>query len=209
MSKKTSQTNSRRDMIAKAGSTVFIAVAVASVLVMFSIMSIRFLWEKKSYNDRVIAAKTKARNNIQSNVENIDKLTEQYTQLEQSATTNSKVILHALPPTYDYAALLTSMEFLAQKSEVVFTGTIGADTTSSAVLSAPMSQPQEIPLSLTVKGSYDNIVKYIANLEKSIRPIQVDTLNLSGTTGSISATLTARTYYQPARSLDVTRSEIK
>jgi Tfp pilus assembly protein PilO len=209
MSKKVTHNTSRRDKITKAGSTVFIAVAVAAVIVMFSIMAARFLWEKKSYNDRVITAKTKARNDINTNLENIDKLTEQFSALDQSATTNSKVILHALPPNYDYAALLTSMEFLAQKSGVVFTGSIGTDTSASAVLESNESKPQEIPLTLSVKGSYDNIVTYVRNLEYSIRPIHLDVLNVRGSTGSLTASITARTYYQPARNLDVTRSAIQ
>ncbi len=200
---------SRRDKIAKAGSTVFVAVAIASVVVVFSAVSMRFLWQRKAYNDRVIKAKSVARDDIKTNLDNINKLTQQFPSLENSASTDSKTILHALPPTYDYAALATSMQFLADQSGVSFTGGVGADNSASAINSADTSTPQEIPLSLTVEGSYDSIVKYINNLENSIRPIDVTAVTYSGTNTDLKATVTATTYYQPARTLNVSKSEVK
>lgn len=208
-SKPSAQTISRRQKIVKAGSVVFIAVAVSSVLVMFSLISLRFLWERKSYNDRVIKAKTTARDQINTNLTNLDKLSEQFSALEGSASTNTKTILHAMPPTYDYPALATTIESLAQLSGVQFTGTVGLDNSSSAVLQAPISQPVEIPLSLEVTGSYANIVNFINNAERSIRPIKIEVVNLAGTNSTLKATIEAKTYYQPARSLDVSKSEVK
>lgn len=210
MSTKTTTIMSRRDKITKAGSTVFIAVAIASVIVAFSAVSLRFLLERKAYNDRVIAAKTSARDSIKSNLSNLSSLSKQFTVLDKSdSAVNSKVILHALPPTYDYAALATSMQFLANRSGVTFTGGVGTDSSASAITSAETSTPQQIPLSLTVEGDYDAIVTYMQNLENSIRPIQVTAVTYTGTNEDLKATITAVTYYQPARSLEVTKSEVK
>lgn len=200
---------SRREKISKAGSTVFIAVAIAAVIVAFSAVSIRFLWQKKNYNDRVITAKTKARDDLRTNLANIDKLAEQFPALEQSATANSKIILHALPPTYDYPALATSMQSLAQLSGVQFSGGVGDDNSASAIKSSETSSPQEIPLNLSVEGSYDAVVQYIKNLERSIRPILISSVSYSGTNDQLKADIQATTYYQPTRSLDVSRSEVK
>ena len=209
MNQKIKQTMSRRDQVKKASSTVFIAVAAASVIVMFSLISIRFLWERKSYNDRVVTAKTKARNDIQTNLASLEKLSEQYPQLDSSASTNSKTILHALPPVYDYAALASSIDSLASMSGVQSSTSIGEDTSASALTSAPLSQPVEIPLSMNVSGSYDAIKKYVSNLENSIRPIRVVSVTYSGTNSALQLTVQAVTYYQPARSLDVMRSQIQ
>ncbi len=200
---------SRREKILKAGSTMFIAVAIAAVVVSVSLVSMRFLWEKKSYNDRVIQAKSTARDQVQTNVTNLGKLSEQYPALNESASTNSTTILHALPPTYDYAALASSIESLAQRSGVSFTGAIGQDNSASAVATAPTSVPIEIPLTLQVSGSYDSIVAFIKNLEKSIRPISVTNVTYSGTNSSLRATIQATTYYQPARDLEPTRSTVQ
>lgn len=200
---------SRRSKIAKAGSTMFIAVAIASVVVAFSIVSLRFLWQQKSYNDRVISAKTAARDQVNTNLENVNKLSEQFEDLNSSESTNSTVILHALPPTYDYASLASSIESLAQRSGVSFTGAIGQDDSANAVATATVSSPIEIPLALQVSGSYDAVNAFVQNLEKSIRPISVTTATYSGTNSTLTATITATTYYQPTRSLDVARSSVQ
>lgn len=209
MNPKSKQTITKRDQIKKAGSTVFIVAAVSAVVVMFCAISIQFLWQKKSYNDRVITEKTKARNDIESNLANLAQLAEQFPQLESSASTNSKTILHALPPTYDYAALASSIDFLATTSGVTSDTSIGEDISASAVNSAPTSSPVELPLSLQVSGSYDAIRQYITNLERSIRPIHVKSVSYSGSNGNLEATITAVTYYQPARSLDVEKKVIQ
>lgn len=207
--KSPTQPVSRRDKIAKANSTVFIATAVAAVIVVFSVISVRFLWQRKSYNDRVITAKTTARNDLQTNLENLDKLAEQFPALNESTTTNASTILHALPPTYDYAALATSVEFLARQAGVTLTGGLGEDQSSSALTSASVSSPQEVPLDLQVTGSYENVVKFVQNLEVSIRPIVVTSANYSGGTAGISARISATTYYQPARNLDVQKEQVR
>lgn len=203
------QVATKRDQVKKAGSTVFIVVAFSAVIVMFSLISMRFLWEKKSYNDRVITAKTKARNEVTQNLENLDKLAEQYPQLNSSASTNSKTILHALPPTYDYAALASSIDYLATSSGVQSNTSIGEDMSASAVNSSPTSQPVELPISMQVSGNYDTIKQYILNLERSIRPITINSVTFNGANSSLQATIQATTYYQPARSLDVLRSPVK
>lgn len=200
---------SKREQLKKSGSTVFIAVAVSAVIVMFSLISIRFLWDKKNYNDRVISAKTKARNDIETNLENLEKLTEQFAQLDTSATTNSSTILHALPPVYDYASLTTSLNSLAVSSGVKFNGSSGQDSSADAVISSPVSKPVEIPITVQVTGSYEAIKKFVGNLERSIRPIQVTNVSFSGTNDNIQAQIQATTYYQPARSFDVTKTEVR
>lgn len=207
--KKTKVIVSKREQLKKSGSTVFIAVAVSAVIVMFSLISIRFLWDKKNYNDRVISAKTKARNDIETNLENLEKLTEQFAQLDTSATTNSSTILHALPPVYDYASLTTSLNSLAVSSGVKFNGSSGQDSSADAVISSPVSKPVEIPITVQVTGSYEAIKKFVSNLERSIRPIQVTNVSFSGTNDNIQAQIQATTYYQPARSFDVTKTEVR
>lgn len=204
-----SKATTRREKILKAGSTVFIAVAVASVLVSFSVVSIRFLWAKKSYYDRVIDKKTVARDQAEKNLVNLGKLAEQFPALNGSTTTNSTAILHALPPTYDYAALASSIESLAQRSGVSFTGAIGQDDSANAIANSSTSMPVEVPLSLQVSGSYESVTAFIKNLELSTRPISVKSVTFTGTNAALRATIEATTYYQPTRNLDSTRSAVQ
>jgi Tfp pilus assembly protein PilO len=209
MKKTKDQQLSKREQVVKAGSTVLIVVAVSSVIVMFSVMSMRFLWQQKSYNSRVIKTKTEARDQLTTNLKNIDKLSQQFGELNSGETTNSKTILHALPPVYDYAALASSIDSLASLSGVSSDTNIGEDTSSSALNFATTSQPVEIPLNLNIKGSYDAIRTYIDNLERSIRPIQIQALTYTGTNSDLQILIEAKTYYQPARSLDVERIKLQ
>jgi Tfp pilus assembly protein PilO len=201
--------NSKRDKISQANSTVFVAVAIAAVVVMFSLISLRFLWIQKAYNDRVIGAKTSARAAINSNLQSLDSLSNQYPEIRDRSSNNAKTILHALPPTYDYAALVTSMEYLAQTSGVRLVGGVGQDQSASAIREQNISQPQEIPLTLSVEGRYESIVRYMNALERSIRPVIVTSIDISGSNSNLQATLQAKTYYQPARTLDVAKEEIQ
>ena len=204
-----SKAKTRRTKIMQAGSTMFIAVAVAAFIVAVSLVSVRFLWQKKSYNDRVITKKTEARNQIEANVANLDKLSQSYPTLNNSSSTNSTALLHALPPTYDYASLASSIESLAQRSGVSFTGAIGQDDSANAVASSPTSQPIEIPLSMQVSGSYDAVKAFVTNLERSTRPISVTSVTYAGTNAALRATIQATTYYQPARDLQPSRSTVQ
>jgi len=199
----------KREKINKANSTVFIAVAIAAVVVMFSATSFKFLWSKMTYNSRVISAKSEARDLIKTNSANLDTLSGQFGTLDASATTNSKVILHALPPVYDYPGLATFVESLAQQSGVSFPGSVGQDISASAVKTSTVSSPQEIPLNIEVNGSYDSIVQFIKNTEYSIRPILITNVEYSGTSDQLKAVITATTYFQPARDLGVGKKEVK
>lgn len=199
----------KREKISKANSTVFVAVAVASVVVMFCLISFKFLWERMGYNSRVIAAKTEARDALGQNATNLDKLIEEFPQLDSSPTTNAKIILHALPPAYDYPALATYFESLARQSGVTFPGSVGQDISASAVNDSNVSQVLEIPLSLEVNGSYDAVVTFIKNTELSIRPIHIINVEYSGTNDQLKAIITAKTYYQPARNLNVGKKEVR
>ena len=91
MKKTKDQQLSKREQVVKAGSTVLIVVAVSSVIVMFSVMSMRFLWQQKSYNSRVIKTKTEARDQLTTNLKNIDKLSQQFGELNSSETTIQKL----------------------------------------------------------------------------------------------------------------------
>lgn len=199
----------KREKITQANSTMFGAVVLASVVIVFSLISMKFLWSKLSYNNRVISAKTTARDQVQTNLTNFDKLKTEYVSLDSSATTNSKTILHALPPNYDYAGLAAYLESLAQTSGVTLPGSIGDDASASAEKTAIVSKPVEIPLSFQVVGPYDNVVQFIKNTEHSIRPILITNVEYSGTNDKITAVISASSYYQPARDFSVGTEEIK
>ncbi len=209
MNSQTSKSVSKREKISKASSTVFAAVAIASIVVMFCLISMKFLWTKQGYNSRVITAKTEARDQIEENNRNLDKLIKDFDSIESSATVNSKTILHALPPVYDYPALATYFESLAQQSGVSLPGSVGQDISASAISSSTVSNPVEVPLTIEVDGTYDNVVLFMLNTERSIRPIHITNVEYTGTNEKVKATISATTYYQPSRELGVGKKEVK
>lgn len=209
MTPKNQASTSKRDKISQASSTVFITVAIAAVIVMFCLISMKFLWTRMGYNSRVISAKSEAKNQLNENNKNLDTLKGEFEDLNTSATTNSKVILHALPPVYDYPALASYMESLAQQSGVSMPGSVGQDISASAVKSSIVSSPVEIPLAIEVNGTYDAVVQFIKNSELSIRPIHINDVEYSGTSNQIKAVITATTYYQPVRDLGVGKKEVQ
>lgn len=209
MNSQTSKSVSKREKISKASSTVFASVAIASTVVMFCLISMKFLWTKQGYNARVITAKIEARDQIEENNRNLDKLIKDFSSIESSATVNSKTILHALPPVYDYPALATYLESLALQSGVTLPGSVGEDISASAVSSSTVSNPVEVPLTIEVDGTYDNVVLFMINTERSIRPIHITNFEYTGTNEKVKANISATTYYQPARELGVGKKEVK
>ena len=78
---------------------------------------------------------------------------------------------------------------------------------SNVLSSAPTPQP--IPFSVTVTGDYGSMQGVVSTFERSIRPIQIQTLDLNGTGSNLSMTITAQTYYQPAKALNIRKVEVK
>lgn len=200
---------SKRSRIDKANSTVFIVVAIASVVVVVSLTSIRFLWNQRQYNSRVITEKTIARDRLFSNLTNLEALTKQLPELDKNIISDQRAILHALPPQYDYAGLVSSINFLARESSVVLSGSIGEDQSMTAERSSSNPQPVEIPIAITVKGRPSNVKGFLEILERSTRTFKVTSLEVTGSNNELIASINASTYYQPVANLDIQTEEIR
>ncbi len=123
---------------------------------------------------------------------------------------NGKIVLDALPSAYDFPALATSLEKLLTSQNVKIQNITGTDdeiAQSGSTSSNP--QPVAMPFQLSVTGDYTAIQGVINSLEQSIRPIQVQTIDVSGNQGSLTLTLSAQTFYQPARNLQITTKVVK
>lgn len=201
----------KRDLIKKAGSSMFISVAGAAVILAFALVSINFMWGQLKYNNQVNGAKEEVRDTIKANIEEANSLKTSFVALNQADDlipgqgdkSNSEIVLDALPRKYDFPALRTSIEKLAAISGVKITGFGGEDQESQAVSSMTTPSPIEILFNLTVSGDYDSIKRFIRNTENTIRPIKIDRLTLGGRDDEMSATLSMTTYYQPSIDLTV------
>lgn len=66
-----------------------------------------------------------------------------------------------------------------------------------------------MPFQIQVTGAYTSIQALVDVLQRSIRPFQIQTLELSGDESSMSATITAQTFYQPEKSLEIKQEVVQ
>ncbi len=208
----------KQSQIKNASAKTFISVAVASVIVSISVVLLNILWNTSKYNARTQDLQTTARNTLKDNIEVVKELEKSFTTLELSSKlipdqsikkSNSELVLDALPSKYDFPALVSSINNLAQRSAVKLTSFQGVDLGSSAEQSSTKPVPIDIPFNIEVEGKYDSIAKFLKGMESSIRPMKVMVLNLSGTDSRIHASLTVETYYQPAFDLSIEKRVVE
>lgn len=203
--------------IQKASSTLFAVVVVASIVVSFSGVFINLLWSQSRFNAKVINEREKVRDDLKSSLDALPKLKAELQTLEsaddllknQGDKTNSAVVLDALPSKYDFPAVATSFAALAEKTGVKLDSFSGDDVSKTAAASMADPKPVEIPFKISVSGNYQNVVKFIDSLEKSIRPIIVQSFNLSGDAKELELEASLSTYYQPAVDLNVKKRTIQ
>lgn len=221
------ETSLKRVAISKANAQIVIVVSVASFVTIFCLFAAKALFSQNSYQARVISAKEKAHKQLQTNLQNFTKLSASYTTFNsqnpnvigghsngnsQNDGSNSQIILDALPDTYDFPALTSAVENVLTGAGLKVTSLTGTDDelNQQSNTSSPNPQAVSMPFSFTVdSASYSSVSRLIAKLQSSIRPIQIDTLELSGGTNNMTLTVSAHTYYQPSKAVSITQKEVK
>lgn len=219
--------NTKRGAISKANAQMVAFVAGAAFISVFSLFAAKAVWSQNSYQARVTDAKTDARNQLKKNIENYDQLAKSYRAFNNTPTnvlggtptgggdkdgTNSQIVLDALPPLYDFPALTSSLEKVVNDSGLKLTSITGTDDQVNQQKNLTSTNPKtvEIPFSLTVSGAnYTGVKQLITNLQLSIRPVVIDTIEISGSKDNMSVTINAHTYFQPAKDVSITKKVIK
>lgn len=219
----------KRSQIAQANKTMFIWIAVASALIGSAIVVSVFLAQKVIFNETVLAEKQVTVSNLDNNNKVASKLVSQIQVLDTSqALISSKandgdqaiqVILDALPAEGNSLALgaslqnklltgvpgLTSIQSL-QVDPIIGLESLTANTTVDA--SADVSA-NEITFRLVIKGSQEAIKTVLQNFERSIRLITVDSLQIETQNDGQLMTVTAKAYYEPAKTIELQTKVIK
>lgn len=205
------QISTKHLQIQKASSTVFLAVAMAAVVVSFCLVFMNILWGTWQFNSRVHTAQEGVRDTLENNLKIAPDLEQSFSNLEISAAiipdqgpdkSNSEIILDALPSKFDYPALVSSIDNLAKETSVKLISFSGNDVGEDAQESSNNPSPVEIPFIMNVEGEYDAVKKFLRGIETSIRPFEVLSLNMQGSDQNLRVTVDAVTYYQPAFSLE-------
>lgn len=213
-------------MIDKANARIVIYVSIAAFILIFSLVAIKTLISQAAYQNRVISAKKTAVNQLKTDIAATDQLKTSYAAFTETPQNvlggnpggtgpqdgnNAKIVLDALPSSYDFPGLTTSLESLLTGQGVKIDSISGTDdeVAQSANQSSTNPQPSPIPFTLSAEGDYTGIQNVISAFEHSIRPMQVQTLDIAGNQGQLTLSLNAQTYYQPAKSLNINKEVVK
>jgi hypothetical protein len=213
--------------INKNQSRILMAVAGATIVSVFCLTSAKVLLNQAMYQRRVINARNASTKQIEANIKSANQLSTQYKDVFLGNNSeniiggsvagsrpgdgdNGDIVLEALPTSYDFPALLTSMSNLLA-SDGVGSPSIGGADQAITFDSTPTNDPKPVKIDLTVSGntSYANTKKLIQDMEKSIRPIDVTKLTLSGSESNLALSVNFTTYYQQAKTINIPSKEIK
>lgn len=198
--------NSKLEAFKKKSNTVIVTVMVVCMLALVVCVVLgKALFDEISFKQHVLSEKRAANTVLAQNVENIPVLTENYQEMQNDGLTSEQV-LNALPVTDDFPALATNAERIAELSQVSL-GSISVDSSSGSsgdvVADSGTSAPVPVPVQISVRGSYANIVRFLGNLERSARPIVIEELTASGTNQTLTVEVDATTYYQAPTTAEV------
>ncbi len=219
--------STKRIAISKANAQMVIAVAVASFLSVFCLVASQAVLSQNNYQARVIAKKETAHKQLKQNIDAYSNLASAYRSFNKTSTnviggnttgtadndgTNTKIILDALPRNYDFPALTSSIEKILTDNHFNIGSITGTDDqlNQQTNVVSPNPQPVPVPFVFSVNNaSYALVQQLITKLQQSIRPIQVDSINLSGGATDMSLTVNAHTYFQPSKNLSITKEAVK
>lgn len=219
----------QRLKIDKANTRVTLAVALAAIVVVFSLVSARALIGQGAHQRRVVNAKNDTVKQLEQNIQAANTLSTQYQvftgtnpnvlggdgKADDSAIppngNNARIVLDALPTSYDFPALISSLTKVMNLSGVS-NMTIGGSDQSDSFSNQPAGNPQPVPIAqipMGGEGSYGRVQHLVKDLERSVRPYDINTLQFSGDENQMTLTLSVTTFYQPAKIIEIDTKEVQ
>jgi hypothetical protein len=219
-------TSVKRTLIDKANTTVVAATAGACFVVIFCLVASWTLFSQFNYQNRVIGKKNVAIKQLKEDKKALDTLKDAYDAFVNSSQNiiggnplgsgpqdgdNAKIVLDALPSKYDFPALTTSMEKILTSQNVSIDTLTGTDDTVNQATNETSSAPAPIamPFTASASGSYDQIHNVLIALDRSIRPVKIGKLTISGGQDKVTLNIDAETYFQPAKVFKANKEVVK
>ena len=221
------ENSTKRLAISKANAQMVIAVSVASFVTVFCLVASKAVWSQTRYQARVTSKSETAHQQLKKDLDAFNSLVHSYQAFDSADTNiiggsatgtgnndgdNAKIILDALPAKYDFPALTSSIEKILHAGNFDVTSISGTDDQLNQQSNTSSPNPQAIPMpfAFTVNNSnYTAVQQLIATLQLSIRPIQIDSINITGGASDMTLTVNAHTYYQPGKTLNITKQVVK
>lgn len=216
----------KRNLISKANTTIVAVTAAACFIVVFSLVASLTLIDQFKYQNKVISSKRHARDVLKDDIAATKELTASYQAFTSTSQNvlkgdpngtgsqdgnNAKIVLDALPSKYDFPALATSLEKIVKSQSVTIRSISGNDDSLNSSNAPLSSNPTAIamPFKVTVSGTYENVRNVVKALERSIRPVEVQQLSVTGNQNELTLEVTAETYYQPGKDLKINMQVVK
>lgn len=217
--------STKRSLIGKANSTMVITTAVAAFIVIFSLVACKTLVSQAGYQNRVISAKKKAVSQLKDDLDARNSLVASYKAFVGTPTNmiggapagtgpqdgdNATLTLDALPSSYDFPALATTLEKILSSQNLQIQSITGTDQSlQQSGTASGVPQAVAMPFQVQVSGSYDAVKGLISLFDRSIRPFQIQTMDLSGNQSSMTVTISAQTFYQPEKTFNIGTEVVK
>ncbi len=206
------ENNIKQTQIKHFASVITTTLSIGIFLTLFFVFSINILWSKYLYQTKVINDQNAALVNLNRDIRVSKNLTTSFKKFisppiniiggnSKNANSvkggdNSKIVLDALPSSYDFPELVSTLQNLLTSQGVTINSISGVDQ-SSATLNQ-LNGINTIPFQVSVSGNYTSIENLINAMEKSIRPINILKISISGDQTNLNVTISGETYYQPA-----------
>lgn len=213
----------KRQLINAANKTVFMWIVIASIVLGVCGVVAQFLIQQLMFNNKIYGVQSTTSTTLENNIkaysglkEDVKKLiaNESLTALRKGDNSTAlQVIIDALPTEENKGAFATSMQTeVLGPSGVTLSSFSVADTSdistsSSAVATA--KDPIPFDCDFVITGSYSQIQQALRNLERSIRPITINSIEIQGSATKMQASITATTYYQPSKNVQLKEKPVK
>jgi hypothetical protein len=228
----------KRQQITKANRTMFVWVAVASVVVGVAVVAAIFMAQKALFNERVLLEKTKTSSTLTKNLSVVDELKNQVRLMNTNQALHDstapgetqpiQVVLDALPSDANSSALGASLQQKLVNDPALRIEALRVDpvvgvesdssvagaATSSAVKSTSSSAVSNkvIHFTLTVSaasGDVNALRNMLQRFEHSIRAIDVSKLTIEGQGTRVAMTVDANAFYEPAKTVELKTKVVK
>lgn len=218
----------KRQQIAGTRKEVLMWVAIASAVVVICLVVGMNIFQRIQYQMKVNAEISKTAKTMESNVKAIDGLIKNVNDLRANRlltapglkaddSTVFQVVIDALPTENDSVSLSSSLQNKILNRSGVTIEQISVDGESSSSsndddevttsnVEFPVAQP--INFRISIVGTYESIKQTLADIERTIRPIIINSLEISGTDDRLTATIQATTYYSSNVNFQVGEKEV-
>jgi hypothetical protein len=219
--------STKRIAISKANAQMVGVVAAAAFVTVFCLVASKAVFSQNQYLGRVTKEKEVAHQQLKTNLAAFNSLVASYKTFDAKGTniiggqkngtgdndgTNSKIILDALPSSYDFPALTSSLEKIFNDKHLKVANITGTDDQIAQQGNRTSDTPTAtaIPFTFSISSAnYTSVQDLVKTLQHSVRPMQIDTLDLTGSTNDMTLDITAHTFYQPGKNVNISTKVVK